>query len=73
LVCEIYDSGTGIAPNQVTKLFTAIREESPPEVIQQDRTESSLINTVTGASNGVGLGLSTAKLLAEAQGGTCTI
>ena len=35
-VCEIYDTGMGIAPDQVKDLFTTFKEEKHQELVDQD-------------------------------------
>jgi signal transduction histidine kinase len=55
LVCEVEDTGAGIAPEQMPKLFQRFTQ---------------LDMSATRAAGGTGLGLSLAKALVEAQGGT---
>lgn len=53
----------GIPPDQLKHLFTAFRDES--EVVMSD-SKSGEVNSFTGATNGIGLGLSTTKILVSA-------
>jgi signal transduction histidine kinase len=55
LVCEVEDTGTGIAPELLPKLFKRFTQ---------------LDMSATRTAGGTGLGLSIAKALVEAQGGT---
>ena len=70
LICEIYDTGMGIAADQLKHLFTAFRDET--QIVMSDK-KSGEVNAFTGATHGIGLGLSTTKILVNAQGGSIDV
>lgn len=60
--CQIKDEGIGIAPEKIKHLFQAFKFSQNDKQVSQGSSTFS-------ATQGVGLGLSTTKSLAQVQGG----
>lgn len=62
--CKVHDTGCGIKPEDIKNLFSVFNEDEPTSAAPQ----SSI-----SVTKGVGLGLSTTKLLTEAQSGKADV